>query len=57
MKIIIIYLNMEKKYYFAIIHFGDDSSKVVISSDQIDKLLSLGYIVELIENVKLLVLN
>jgi hypothetical protein len=48
---------MEKKYYFAIIHFGDDSSKVVISSDQIDKLLRLGYIVELIENVKLLVLD
>lgn len=48
---------MEKKYYFAIIHFGEDSSKVVISLDQIDKLLCRGYIVELIENVKFLVLN
>jgi hypothetical protein len=48
---------MEKKYYFAIIHFGEDSSKVVISLDHIDKLLRLGYVVELIENVKLLVLN
>lgn len=48
---------MEKKYYFAIIHFGEDSSKVVISSDQIDKLLSRGYVVELVENVKLLILN
>lgn len=48
---------MEKKYYFAIIYFGNDSSKVVISSDQIDKLLRRGYIVELIENVKLLLLD
>lgn len=48
---------MEKKYYFAIIHFGGDSSKVVISSDQIDKLLRRGYVVELIDNVKLLFLD
>lgn len=48
---------MEKKYYFAIIYFGEDSSKAVISSDQIDELLRRGYVVELIENVKLLILN
>lgn len=48
---------MEKKYYFAIIHFGDDSSRVVISSDQIDKFLSRGYVVELIESVKFLNLD
>lgn len=48
---------MEKKYYLAILHFGEDSSKVVISLDQIDKFLSRGYVVELIENVKFLILN
>ena len=48
---------MEKKHYFAILHFGESSSKVVLSSDQIDSLLNRGYVVELVECVELLVIN
>lgn len=48
---------MEKQFYFAILHFGDDSSKVVVASDQITDLLNRGYVVELVEPVKLLILH
>lgn len=48
---------MEKKHYFAILHFGESSSKVVLSSDQIDSLLNRGYVIELVECVNLLVIN
>ena len=48
---------MEKKHYFAILHFGESSSKVVLSSDQLDSLLNSGYVIELVECVKLLVIN
>lgn len=48
---------MEKKHYFAILHFGESSSKVVLSSDHIDSLLNRGYVIELVECVKLLVID
>lgn len=48
---------MEKKHYFAILYFGESSSKVILSSDQIDSLLDRGYVIELIECVKLLVID
>lgn len=50
---------MEKQFYFAILHsvVEDESSKVVVASDQLTDLLSRGYVVELIESVKFLTLN
>lgn len=48
---------MEKQFYFAILHFGNDSSKVVVASDQLPDLLNRGYVVELVEPVKLLNLH
>lgn len=37
--------------------FGDDSSKVVVASDQLTDLLNRDYVVELVEFVKLLILH
>lgn len=48
---------MEKQFYFAILHFGDDSSKVVVASDQFTDLLNRGYVVELVAPIKLLTLD
>lgn len=49
--------DMEKKYYFATLYFGEDSSKVFISLDQIDELLRRGYVIELINSVRFFVLD
>lgn len=42
-------------FYLAVIHFGNDSVKLVIRLAQVDTLLKKGYVVELIEHVKFLV--
>lgn len=47
-------LSFVDNFYLAVIHFGDDSAKLVIRLDQIDGLLRKGYVVELIERVKFL---
>lgn len=46
---------MEKQFYLALLHYGDEtSSKVVISLDRIDFFLSRGYTVEFIQPIHVL---
>ena len=45
---------MEKKFYYCVVYFGDDFTKVVMTLDNIDSLLERGYVVKLIQRVKVL---
>ena len=45
---------MEKRFYYCVVYFGDDFTKVVMTLDNIDSLLERGYVIELVECVKLL---
>ena len=46
---------MEKKFYLVILHYGSEaSSKVVISLDRVDFLLSRGCTVEFIQPIRVL---
>lgn len=47
-------MNM-KDYYYAVLYFGDDSVKVVMTLDQIGSVLKTGHTVEIIECVHLLI--
>lgn len=44
----------EKKFYSVVLYFGDDSVRAVIAIDSLDSLLESGYVVEVLEPVKLL---
>ena len=46
---------MQKEYYYAILRFGEDFTKVVLSLDQIDSVLKTGHTVEIIERVHMLI--
>ena len=44
-----------KDYYYAILYFGEDSVKVIMTLDQIDSVLKTGHTVEILERVHLLI--
>lgn len=46
---------MKKEYYYAILCFGEDSTKVILTLDQIDSVLRTGHTVEIIERVHFLI--
>lgn len=46
---------MKKEYYYAILRFGEDSVKVILTLDQIDSVLRTGHTVEIIERVHFLI--
>ena len=46
---------MEKQFYLVLLHYGSEaSSKLVISLDRVDFLLSRGYTVEFIQPIRVL---
>lgn len=47
-------MNM-KDYYYAILYFGENSVKVILTLDQIDSVLKTGHTVEIIERVHFLI--
>lgn len=47
--------NVMKDYYYALLYFGDDSSKVILTLDQIDSVLKTGHTVEIIDRVYFLI--
>lgn len=44
----------EKKFYSVVLHFDDDSIRVVIAIDDLDSILESGYVVEILKSVNLL---
>ncbi len=46
---------MIKEYYYAVLRFGEDFTKVILTLDQIDSVLKSGHTVEIIERVHLLI--
>lgn len=48
---------MEKDYYYAILRFGEDFTKVILTLDQIGSVLRTGHTVEIIERVHFLNTN
>lgn len=46
-------MNM-KDYYYAILYFGEDFVKVILTLDQIDSVLKTGHTVEIVERVHFL---
>lgn len=47
---------MEKQFYLALLHCGDEaSSKVVISLDRVDSFLSRGYTVEFVQPIRVFI--
>ena len=47
-------ISMEKKFYYCVVYFGNDSTKVAMTLDNIDSLLERGYVVQVIQRVKVL---
>ena len=46
---------MENKiYYLAVLHYCDEATRCVVSSTRVNTLLSEGYLLELLEIVKVL---
>lgn len=46
---------MQKEYYYAVLRFGEDFMKVILTLDQIDSVLKTGHTVEIVDRVHLLI--